>query len=57
MKMTDLNAIYNIQPIIFSDEQRTVYIPEKCFIWDLSVLGGEIYLLYPGAQVEVFLLR
>ena len=57
MKMTDLNAIYNIQPIIFSDEQRTVYVPEECFIWDLSVLGGEIYLLYPGGQVEVSLLR
>ena len=57
MKLTYLWAIYNNQSILFSNEQGSMQITEECFVWNLAVLGGEIYLLYPGGQVEVALLR
>ena len=57
MKMTYMTAIYNIQSVFFSNEQDSMQVTEECFVWNLAVLGGEIYLLYPGGQAEVALLR
>ncbi len=56
MKMTYLTAIYNIQSFLFSNEQGSMQVTKECFVWDLAVLRGEIYLLYPGGQAEVALL-
>jgi hypothetical protein len=49
--------MYNAQTVAFANEKGSVVVTVERFIWNLTVLKGKIYLLYPGGQMKVVFLR